>query len=127
MAQTFQELDVWQISMDLAVDIADLVEKFHRDYRWLAQQMMRSSESSPSNIAEGFERQLDGDFGRFLRIAKASMGETESHLVYALRRRLITVEEHTTFADRCLHVKKMLNSLASYLRRKGKDAPSTRH
>ncbi|HET6455745.1 MAG TPA: four helix bundle protein [Armatimonadota bacterium] len=120
MAESFQELEVWRVSMDLAVDIADLVEQFHHDYRWLAQQMMRSSESGPSNIAEGFERQLDGDFGRFLRIAKASTGETESHLVYALRRRLITNEEQKEFADRCIHVKKMLNSLGSYLRKKGK-------
>lgn len=120
MAQTSQDLKVWQVSMDLAVDIGDLVEKFPHDYRWLAQQMMRSSESSPSNIAEGFERQLDGDFARFLRIAKASMGETESHLVYAHRRRLIVTEEHEVFTERCLHVKKMLNSLISYLRKKSK-------
>ncbi|MCX6376855.1 MAG: four helix bundle protein [Armatimonadetes bacterium] len=117
MAETFEELDVWQVSMAVAVDLADLVEKFSHSYRWLAQQIMRSSESVPSNITEGFERRMDGDFARFLGIAKGSAGETHSHLVYALRRRLVTQEEHDRFVSECIRVRKMLSRLIAYLRK----------
>jgi len=115
MAERFQDLRVWQAAMDLAVDLAALVDKFPREMRWLAQQLMRSSESTPSNIAEGFERLLDGDFARFLRMAKASMGETESHLVYACRRRLITDDEYSKVAGECMDVKRMLSRLITHL------------
>lgn len=115
MAQTLHELDVWQVSMDLAVEIPDFALKFPSDFRWLARQIMDSSESAPSNIAEGFERRLDGDFARFLRIAKASIGETESHLVYAKRRRLIAEDESARLSDQCVRIRKMLGSLISHL------------
>ena len=115
MARTFQELDVWQYGMDLAVQIGGVVEKLPRDHRWLADQLMRASESAPSNIAEGFERRLTGDFCRFLHIAKASIGETETHLEYARRRHLVGEDECRRFAGECERIKKMLNSLISYL------------
>ena len=115
MADNFEELEVWQVSMDLAVEIPDLALKFPAGFRWLAQQIMDSSESVPSNIAEGFERRLNGDFVRFLRIAKASLGETTSHLIYANRRGLISAEEHIRFNEHSLRVKKMLARLIAYL------------
>ena len=115
MADNFEELEVWQVSMDLAVAIPDLALKFPPEFRWLARQVMDSSESVPSNIAEGFERRLNGDFVRFLRIAKASLGETVSHLVYAKRRRLVTPGDYDEYAQHCLRVKKMLASLIAYL------------
>jgi four helix bundle protein len=115
VADNFEELEVWQVSMDLAVAIPDLALKFPSEFRWLARQVMDSSESVPSNIAEGFERRLNGDFVRFLRIAKASLGETVSHLVYARRRRLIPADDYDRSAEQCLRVKKMLASLIAYL------------
>jgi four helix bundle protein len=38
-------------------------------------QMVRSSLSVPSNIAEGYHRMTQGDFIRFLRYARGSAGE----------------------------------------------------
>jgi len=61
---------------------------------------------------------MDGDFARFLCIAKASIGETENHLVYARRLSLITDDEHDRFAAECTRVKKMLNRLIAYLRKR---------
>ncbi len=118
MADTFQDLDVWQVSMDLAVAVPDIVSEFPRDFRWLTLQVMDSSESVPSNIAEGFERRLNGDFVRFLRIAKASLGETDSHMIYACRRKLMTKEQYEAYAMESLRVRQMLSKLISYLVRK---------
>lgn len=101
--------------MDLAVEVPDVVLQFPGQFRWLAQQMMKSAESVPSNIAEGFERQSNGDFVRFLRIAKASLGELDNHLIYARRRDLIGEQEHDRLAQQSLRVRKMLSKLTSYL------------
>jgi len=115
MADSFEDLEVWQVSMDLAVRVPDHVLGLPREFRWLALQIMDSSESVPSNIAEGFERRLNGDFMRFLRIAKASLGETDSHLVYARRRRLLTDEAYESLREDSLRIRKMLSRFIAYL------------
>jgi len=46
----------------------------------LKDQMQRSAISIPSNVAEGSERDSEGDFIRFLRISKGSCGELRTQL-----------------------------------------------
>jgi four helix bundle protein len=43
-------------------------------------QIVRSAESIPANIAEGYGRGISGDGARFLTVARASAAELESHL-----------------------------------------------
>ncbi len=52
----FQNLRVWQLAKDLAVEIYQLtqIQSFRKDYS-LKDQIQRSSVSIPSNIAEGDE------------------------------------------------------------------------
>ncbi len=47
--------------------------------------MQRSAISIPSNIAEGAERDSEGDFVRFLRISKGSCGELRTQLYISER------------------------------------------
>jgi four helix bundle protein len=81
--QTFEDLDVWQQGCRLAVDI------FTETHSWksfaLRDQIQRAALSIPSNIAEGCERDSDGDFVRFLRISKASSAELRTQLYIAKR------------------------------------------
>jgi four helix bundle protein len=76
--QTFENLEVWKRGCRLAVDICVKTHEL-KPYD-LARQMQRASVSIPSNIAEGAERDSDGDFVRFLRIAKGSCGELRTQL-----------------------------------------------
>lgn len=46
-------------------------------------QIQRSAVSIPSNIAEGYERNSDKDFVRFLLIAKGSLSELRTQLEIA--------------------------------------------
>ena len=76
--QTFEDLEVWKRGCRLAVDLCvDTYEKKPYD---LARQMQRAAVSIPSNIAEGSERDSEGDFIRFLRISRGSCGELRTQL-----------------------------------------------
>jgi len=59
---SFEEMPIWQKSMDLAVEIYDMTETLPRkeDYG-LTSQISRSALSVPGNIAEGFGRKHTKD------------------------------------------------------------------
>lgn len=75
---TFEDLDVWKRGCQLAVDVC--VAMHDSKNFALKDQMQRSAVSISSNIAEGAERDSDGDFIRFLRISKGSCGELRTQL-----------------------------------------------
>ena len=80
---TFEDLEVWKRGCQLAVDVC-VATHDSRNYG-LKDQMQRSAISIPSNIAEGAERDSDGDFIRFLRISKGSCGELRTQLYISER------------------------------------------
>ncbi|MCA9904055.1 MAG: four helix bundle protein [Anaerolineae bacterium] len=82
--QRFEELIAWQKARTLAKEIYTLsrVGDFARDFG-LSGQIQRAAVSIMSNIAEGFERNSNADFHRFLVIAKASCAELRSQLYIA--------------------------------------------
>ena len=92
--QTFEDLDVWKRGCRQAVAICRLVREW-RNYA-LRDQMTRASVSVPSNIAEGYERDSDGDFRRFLRIAKGSNAELRTQLYIASQLDLIPEASRTS-------------------------------
>lgn len=75
---TFEDLEVWKRGCQLAVDVC--VGTHEMKNFGLKDQMQRSAISIPSNIAEGAERDSEGDFIRFLRISKGSCGELRTQL-----------------------------------------------
>ena len=80
---TFEDLEVWKRGCQLAVDIC--VATHEMKNFGLKDQMQRSAISIPSNIAEGAERDSEGDFIRFLRISKGSCGELRTQLYISER------------------------------------------
>lgn len=83
MYQGFEELVVWQRSMKLTKAIIPFVQKNFKKYHPLADQIVRSAISIPSNIAEGCERSSDADFARFLYISRGSCAELRTQLEIA--------------------------------------------
>ncbi len=75
---TFEDLEVWKRGCQLAIDVCVATHDW-KNYG-LRDQMQRAAISIPSNIAEGAERDSDGDFIRFLRISKGSCGELRTQL-----------------------------------------------
>ncbi|HET6527569.1 MAG TPA: four helix bundle protein [Balneolaceae bacterium] len=76
--EKFEDLNVWKEAMKLTVQIYKELENC-KDFG-LRDQIQRAAVSVPSNIAEGYERNSNKNFIRFLYIAKSSTGEVRTQL-----------------------------------------------
>ena len=82
----FEELPVWQASVDLALaTYAMTAHPAFRRQRSLRDQLERAALSISNNIAEGFERGTNQELLTFLYIARGSAAETRS-MLYVLER-----------------------------------------
>jgi len=90
----FEELKIWQNSLKITKEIYDLaaLPKFSRDFG-LRDQIRRAMISVSSNIVEGFEKNNNNEFIRYLKIAKGSVGEVRSQLYIALAIGYISQEQ----------------------------------
>jgi four helix bundle protein len=73
--------------------------------------MMRAAISIPSNIAEGYERDSDPDFIRFLRIAKGSAAELRTQCYMANELELFPKERRQSLIQKCKEISAMLQGL----------------
>lgn len=79
--QRFEELPVWQASIELAVATYAMTAKpVFRRQRSLRDQIERAAVSVSNNIAEGFERGTNPELLTFLYISRGSAGEVRSML-----------------------------------------------
>jgi four helix bundle protein len=82
----FEDLPVWQASMQLCERVFALTENKAFAYKGdLRSQMQRAAISVGNNIAEGFERGTTQELLTFLYIARGSAGEVRSMLLLAER------------------------------------------
>lgn len=110
--QSYQDLVVWQKSMDLSVEIYRLTAQFPKAETYgIASQMRRASVSVPSNIAGGSKRGSRKDFRNFLVIAYGSGAELETQLLLAKRLKLAHDSEYEKSLALLAEVMKMLNAL----------------
>jgi len=68
--EKFEDLNVWKESMRLSANTYKAL-KLCKDFG-LRDKMQRASVSIPSNISEGFERESNKEYIRYLFIAQAS-------------------------------------------------------
>ena len=88
--QKFEDLYVWQKAQDFAVLIYSNFSNL-KDYG-IKEQITRASVSISNNIAEGFDRNTNNDFTRFLYIAISSNSEVRSMLYLSERLGYLNVE-----------------------------------
>ncbi len=81
----FEDLECWQESREFVKLIYELTkkDKFRRDFG-LVSRLRRSAVSSMANISEGFHRNSNKDFMRFLDYSRSSIAESISHCYVAL-------------------------------------------
>ncbi len=91
MAFKFENLTVWQKSLDYSASIHELTLTFPKDELYiLSSQIKRASDSVNLNIAEGSTGQSDAEFSKFLGYAIRSAIEVVSCLYLGRKRGLIT-------------------------------------
>lgn len=111
----FEELRVYQVTLELNDDIYLLTKKFPKDEMFgLTNQLRRASVSVSLNIAEGTSR-TKKDFRHFLDIARGSCFECVAVLTIAKRRNYITEKEFTKNCEGYLVATKMINALKTSL------------
>ena len=83
----FEDLVCWQLASQLSDLIDDMTAtgSASRDYD-LRTQIRKAATKAPAQIAEAFMRWNAADTANLLRIARASLGETQSHLLKGKRR-----------------------------------------
>ena len=115
--QRFEDLEAWKIAREVTREIYRVSKSgtFARDFG-LRDQICRSSVSTMSNIAEGFERDGDKEFVNFLSIAKGSAGETRSLLYVALDQEYISENEFNLISAKAIENSRVISGLSSYLR-----------
>lgn len=118
----FEKLDVYQMALDLAEYILNLLEKLpqNRHIRLIGQ-AESAAVSVSQNIAEGKGRQYKKEFIQFIHIGQGSVYEVVTLNEIFRRRRLFTEEEAIEIRSRCEQIDRKLNGLVNSLR--GKKRP----
>jgi four helix bundle protein len=116
---SFEDLRVWQDSMDLTIEIYKVTNAFpkHEIYG-LTSQMRRAAVSVPSNIAEGKGHRSDAEFVRFLYYARGSLLELRTQLLIARRLDYIPQDNADKLCLRCTEITRGLNALLNRFREK---------
>ena len=87
--------------------------------------MRRAAVSVPSNIAEGYERDTDAEFIRYLNIAKGSAAELRTQIYITREVGEIAEEQAMKLVQECKEISAMLHALAKTRKSKIKDDQAT--
>lgn len=110
--ESYRDLDVWRIAMDIVVEVYRVTKGFPPDERFgLTSQLRRAAVSIASNIAEGHSRLGAGEHRRFVSIARGSVGEVETQLAVAVRLEFSAPENSGALEAQLGRSSKMLFSL----------------
>lgn len=112
----FKELQVWQLSIGLAVMTYDVTKSFPKEEKFgLSSQINRSVISISSNIAEGAGRNSNKEFIQFLSIALGSSFEVESQLIISEKIGFMNIETLNLLLEQLHHIQNMIIKLKKSL------------
>jgi len=114
--ESYQDLQVWQKSMDLVLECYRVTQRFPSNEQFgLTAQLKRAAVSVPANIAEGFGRWHRKEFVRFLLTANGSLKGVETHLIISQRLGFLQKADLETTLGLSQEIGKMLASLRQKL------------
>lgn len=105
----FEDIIVWQKAQDFSVAIYNEF-KNNKDFSF-NDQIKRASVSISNNIAEGFDRNSNQDFTRFLYYALSSNSEVRSMLYLAVRLNFISNDKSEILIEKSNEISKMIYGL----------------
>ena len=114
MGNSYRELQVWRLSIQLTKDVYAVTKNFPSDERFgLISQLRRAAVSIPSNIAEGQARYSQREFLRFLSNARGSLAEVETQLLLSTELGYVPESEMQKLTRKTAEVGRLLNGLYS--------------
>ena len=108
---SFQRLDVYQRAIQFLAFACELVEGLPRGNAERADQLLRSAESVPRNIAEGAGRWSKLDMSKHYKIARGEAMECAASLDVFKVRRLIEPHRHERGLELLVAVVAMLTKM----------------
>jgi four helix bundle protein len=113
----FENLEVWQLAIDLAEIVMDLLEKVPKNRHLRLISQMEAAVTSPAqNIAEGKGHQYKKEFIQFLYIARGSVFEVVTLNELFRRKKVFNPKEALEIRKRCEEIDRKLNGLINSLR-----------
>src|SRR6185436_2646838 len=113
MIKSFKDLEVYNLSYQVAMDIFHTAKKFPKEELYsLTSQIIRASRSISANIVEGWsKRRYENKFKVHLIDALGSCGETQNWINFTKDCGYISQEEFLKFDDQLDHIGRMLTRL----------------
>jgi len=113
----FEDLEIWQDARNLNNIIFKLtsVEPFHSDFRY-RDQIRAASGSIMDNIAEGFDRGGNKEFGQFLSVSKGSCAEVRSQSYRAFDWKYISDAQLKDLLERTDRISRKITNLMHKLK-----------
>ncbi|MBN2638840.1 MAG: four helix bundle protein [Bacteroidales bacterium] len=109
----FEELEIWKEARVLNKELF-LLFSDHKNFAF-RDQLLRASLSVLNNIAEGFERDSDKEFQRFLKIAKGSAGEVRNMFYIANDLNYLSNDQAEVFIEKIAKISSGISKLIKYL------------
>ena len=116
--RNYRDLDAWNKSMDLVVEVYHLTRGFPVEERYgLTSQIRRAAASIPTNIAEGNARLSQREYAYFVSVARGSVSELATLLELADPLGYVDSDVATAARTRAEDISRMLLMLVRALRR----------
>ena len=114
--QNFEELEVWKKGRVLKNEVFETVKSFPSEEKFrLIDQLIRSSRSVTTQIAEGHGRRTFPDRIRFCIIARGSLSETLNHFIDAADCKYISDEQLFHYRSKIDEIERLMNGYINYL------------
>ena len=117
--QSYRELEVWQLGMDLAEECYRVTKGFPKEELFgMTGQIRRAVASIPANIAEGQGREHTKEFLHHLSVARGSLMELETHLTLSQRVGLLDQAKATPLLTQTERISRMFAGLRKALEKR---------
>jgi four helix bundle protein len=115
--RNFRDLHVWKVGKQIALHVYGATSTFPKSELYgLVSQMRRAAISVPSNIAEGFNRSHNKEYGRFIDIALGSCAELETRVELRSDLGYLDAAIRGALLERIDHETRMLRNLLKKVR-----------
>jgi len=120
MVNRYEDLEIYKISVEVAIEVYKLTKKFPREETYgISDQLKRAVTSIGANIAEGFGRFYFKDKLVFFYHSRGSLFEVKHFLEISFRMGYITVEEKNNLFTKLNNLSVKLNNFIGSIGKQG--------